>query len=52
VRAALAYFNKPQSVENCDDFARFEDRNAGHSADDDGLRADELGFELRFAVIE
>jgi len=52
VRIALAYFDKTQSVENRDDFARFEDRNAGHSVNDDGLRADELGLELRLAVIQ
>src|ERR1700680_4079069 len=52
VRATLAYFDKSQSVENRDDFARLENRNAGHLVDDDGLRSDELGFELRVAVIE
>ena|ERR1700682_1101664 len=52
VRTALAYFNKPQSVENRNDFARLEDRNAGHLVDDYGLRSDKLGFELRVAVIE
>ena len=52
VRTALAYCNKPQTIENRDDFARFENRNGRHSVDDDGLRTNELGFELRFAVIK
>ncbi len=52
VGTALAYFDKPQSLENRDDFARLENRNAGHSVDDDGLRTDKFGFELRFAVVE
>ncbi len=52
VRSALAYFDKPQTGENRDDFARLENRNARHSVDNDGLRADEFGLELRFAVVK
>lgn len=50
VRAALAHFDETERVEKCDDLAQLEDRDAWHS-DDDGLRADEFGPELRFAVL-
>ena len=40
------------TFKNGDDFARLENRNRRHSVDDDRLRANELGFELRFAIFE
>jgi hypothetical protein len=51
VRSALTDFDEAQRGKDRDDFAGFEDRDARHS-DDDGLRADEFGFELGFAVFE
>jgi len=52
VRAALAHFDEAEPREDRDDLARLKNRDARHSFDDDGLRADEFGLELRFAVLE
>ena len=50
VRAALSHLDEAQRIEDRDDLAGLEDRNTRHS-DDDSLRADEFGFEFRFAVL-
>ena len=52
VRAALTYLDETKRGEDRDDLAGLKNRNARHSIDDDGLGADELGLELRFAVLK
>ena len=52
VGTPLADFDEAQRIEKRDDLARFENRDARHSVHDNRLRADELGFELGFAVIK
>jgi hypothetical protein len=52
VRTALPYLNKAQRVQNRDNFSRLQNPDAPHSVNDNGLRADELRFECRLAIIE
>jgi hypothetical protein len=51
MRAALAYLGETQPREQCDPLARFQDRDPGHS-NDYGTRPDELGLQLRLAILE
>jgi hypothetical protein len=51
VGSALSYFDESQPVENRNDFARLEDRDASHS-DDYGLRTYEFGFELWLPILQ
>lgn len=53
VRPALAHLHEPEPLKQCDDLARLEDRDrARHSGDLDRLDTDELGLELRLAVLQ
>ena len=54
VRTALAHFDETQGGENRDHFTRTERGNAAHAGlrDVERLRADELGLEIRIAVLE
>lgn len=51
VGAALADFRKAQRIQDRDDLAGLEYRDPGHLANEDGLRADELGLELGGAIL-
>jgi len=52
VRTALADLPKTQPLQKCHDLTRLEDRWLGHASRHDGLDADELSFELRFAILK
>lgn len=53
VRTALTNFNKPETLQYCNNFGRFKDRKVSHlSRDLYPLRSDELTLEFRLAILE
>ena len=52
VRAALPDLPKAEALQKCHHLARLEDGWLRHWSGHDGLDADELGFELRFTVLQ
>lgn len=52
VGASLAGLAESQSLKQCDDLARLEDRRLHESADSNRLQADKLGLELGGAVLK
>ena len=51
IRTALTNLLEPQPLKDCHDFARLEDWWLRHWSGYNGLDADELGLELRFAIL-
>lgn len=52
MRSSLADFEEPEPFQDPRDLPRFEDWDVAHLRDLDGLRSDELTFQLRLAVLE
>ena len=53
MRTSLANLDETESQKDCNDFARFKNGKVAHrSGDCDLLNSDELGFQLRLAVLQ